>query len=67
MDYYQRVLVDYEPGDPEDDRRTVLESLWKLHGTEHLVAQMKVLYRYICYKNVSFNILADVKWLQDRM
>ena len=64
MNYYEAVLKDYKPNGSEDERRDVLTDLAMTYGVEHIIIQLMVLYRYICHKMVSYNILADVKWLK---
>ena len=64
MNYYEEVLKDYKPNDSEDKRRVVLTDLAMTYGVEHIILQLMVLYRYICHRMVSYNILADVKWLK---
>ena len=66
MLYYEEVLRDYDPYNSEDERRTILTKLSEIYSIEHLEKQMMILYRHICHKKVSYNILADVKWLLDR-
>ena len=64
MNYHEAVLADYRPGASEDERRAVLAGVAATHGAEHVIVQLMVLYRYICHKMVSYNVLADVRWLK---
>ena len=65
MNYYEAVLKYYKPNGSEDERRAVLTDLAMTYGVEHIIIQLMVLYRYICHKRVSYNILADVQWIED--
>ena len=64
MNYYEEVLKDYKPNDSEDKRRVVLTDLAATYSVDHITIQLMVLYRYICHKMVSYNILTDVQWLK---
>jgi hypothetical protein len=59
----EQVLKKYEPSDTEKERQDIIVQLSVLYGIEKVKTQLMVLYRYMCHKKVSSNILSDVEWM----
>jgi len=61
----EQVLKKYEPSDTEKERQDIIVQLSVLYGIEKVKTQLMVLYRYVCHEKVSYNILSDVKWMDE--
>jgi flagellin-specific chaperone FliS len=59
----EQVLKNYEPSDTEKKRQDIIKQLSVIYGIEKVKTRLMILYRYMCHKRVSYNILSDVKWM----